>query len=316
MKYIFLVNPTAGDGKFVESLELKIKSVFSNGGYEYEIYETTGKDKAKRFMKDRCLRGEELVFVSCGGDGTIHNIINSIVGYENASLAVMPFGSGNDFIRNFSDIESYLDLNNLINGRKEKIDLMKVNEEYVASVGNVGFDADVAFNMTKFKKIKVLTGRGRYNVSLFYSMMHKLGKNLKYYFDDGTVLSENLTLGVVANGQTYGSGYMCAPYASVDDGILDICLMKIMTRRTMIRLIDIYKHGNHLDDERMRKYVIYKKSKTVKLESKTDINLCVDGELMCGKVFNFKCEHDAINFIIPLSSKIVHGRENFRELVH
>lgn len=309
MKYVFIVNPIAGDGKFVANVENQIRECFSKNDHEFEIYETINKGDGKKHVKMLCDTGEKITFVSCGGDGTIHEIINGMMGYENASLAIMPFGSGNDFIRNFENFQSFLSVESIVKGQTKKVDLIKVNGVYVASVGNVGYDADVAFNMSKFKKVPFLTGRGRYNISLIYSLIHKLGKKLKYKFDDGTVLSDDLLLGVVANGQTYGSGYKCAPYASVNDGVLDVCLIRKMSRLRIMNMVKSYKNGNHMEDKRLDNYTIYKKCKNVRLTSESDLHLCIDGELMSGKEFYFECVENAINFIIPEKSGIVKARK-------
>jgi len=309
MKYVFIINPKAGDGKFVENIESKILACFSKNNHQYEIHKTVNKGDANKCVKTLCKTGEEITFVSCGGDGTIHEIINSMIAYDNAKLAIMPLGSGNDFVRNFENTEKFMDIDAIIKGKTEKIDLLKVNGEYVATVGNVGYDADVAFNMTKFKRCPLLTGRGRYNISLIYSLIHKIGKELTYTFDDGTVMVHNLLLGVVANGQTYGSGYKCAPYASINDGILDVCLMKKMTRIQIVQMINSYKNGNHLDDKKLSNYMIYKKCKNVRLTSEKDIHLCVDGELMEGNDFYFECIEKGIKFVMPEGSKIIQGRK-------
>lgn len=309
MKYVFIINPIAGDGKFVDNLEKQIKDCFTKTTDDFEIYETINKGDGKKRVIELCETKKDITFVSCGGDGTIHEIINGMAGYKNATLAIMPLGSGNDFVRNFDNFQAFLDIEAIISGHTEKIDLLKVNDEYVITVGNVGYDADVAFNMTKFKSVPLLTGRGRYNVSLIYSLIHKLGKELVYEFDDGTVMSHNLLLGVVANGQTYGSGYMCAPYATIDDGILDVCLMKKMSRFKILQMINSYKNGNHIEDPNLVDYAIYKKCKSVRLTSENDIHLCVDGELMGGKDFYFQCMEKKLNFLIPKGAKIIEGRK-------
>ncbi|MEJ1730809.1 diacylglycerol kinase family protein, partial [Escherichia coli] len=94
-----------------------------------------------------------------------HEIINGAFGYKNVSVGVIPVGSGNDFIKNFTNPAYFSDINLQTEGKSLELDLLKANDEYVASVLNIGLDADVAFNMNKFKKIPFINGPTRYYLS-------------------------------------------------------------------------------------------------------------------------------------------------------
>ncbi|HAQ40909.1 MAG TPA: lipid kinase, partial [Clostridiales bacterium] len=123
------------------------------------------------------------VFYACGGDGTLHEVVNAACGFNHVSVGVIPCGSGNDFIKNFDNADNFHSIESQINGKSVNLDLIKVMNEFAVSVCNIGFDADAAFNMHKFKKVPFVSGSGRYFLSVFYCLMKKLGKNLEIIID-------------------------------------------------------------------------------------------------------------------------------------
>ena len=148
VRHFFVINPAAGKGKRVDELAAQIKSVCERREEKYEIYYTAGVGDAKKYVNNTCrlyeASGEILRFYACGGDGTINEVANGIVGFENAELAVIPIGTGNDFVRNFSWGEGFFDIDAQLDGETRKIDIMKYNNRYAINVINIGFDCEVA----------------------------------------------------------------------------------------------------------------------------------------------------------------------------
>ena len=104
MKHIFVYNPIAGAGK-VQKTELpRILAAVKDAGVDYEIHRTTNAGEATSWVRRRLENAppEDLLrFYAVGGDGTLGEVLNGLYGFENAELACVPMGSGNDFIRNF-----------------------------------------------------------------------------------------------------------------------------------------------------------------------------------------------------------------------
>ncbi len=234
----------------------------------------------------------------------MHEIINIACKYKHVSIGLVPCGSGNDFVKNFTKVENFFDIRAQIDGNIVPVDLIKVKDEYAVSVCNIGFDADVAFNMHKFKKIPFISGAGCYFISVLYCLLKSLGKLLQVEFDDGDVVKDNFLLSVVANGNFYGGGYKCAPYAGINDGLLDVCLVNKVSRFKILNLIDKYKKGEHLINKDTKKICTYKKCKKVKIKSNLPINLCIDGESYIYDEIDFEIAENAINFSIPKNSQM------------
>lgn len=299
MRHIFIINPVAGKGRSQIEIAGNINALLKNRDIQYEIYYTRYKGDVKSFVDSKCSDKSPVVFYACGGDGTLHEVINAAVFYSHASVGVIPCGSGNDFVKNFHNHDLFGDIEAQISGEYVKIDMIKAQNEYAVSVCNIGFDADAAFNMHKFKKIPFITGSGCYILSVLYCLLKKLGKKLKVVLDNDYTFEGTFLLGVAANGHSYGGGYKCAPKALINDGVIDICFVNKMSRFKILGLIGSYKNGTHLENEKLKEYITYKKCRAVKITSKESINLCVDGENYVFDELDFEIVPESLNFHLP-----------------
>lgn len=92
MKHVFVINPAAGKTNGSETLLPRLHTLFAGREEELEIYLTTGAGDATRFVRERCAAsgGEHLRFYSCGGDGTMNEVLQGLVGCANAAMGVVP----------------------------------------------------------------------------------------------------------------------------------------------------------------------------------------------------------------------------------
>ena len=143
MKHVFVINPSAGSGAHIEKLKEKISKL----GCDCEIYETKAHLDATAFVKEYCKNyTEEVRFYACGGDGTVKEVADGVVGVPHASMSVCPIGSGNDFVKYFGGAEAFSDLEALVNAKSKKIDTICVSADgaedtYSINVCNFGFEA-------------------------------------------------------------------------------------------------------------------------------------------------------------------------------
>lgn len=298
-KHFFIINPEAGKTDVSERIINEIQKVFKDKSESYEVYITKGENDATKFAKNVCeTNNGNLRFYACGGDGTLNEVINGVVGFDNASVSVIPYGTGNDFINNFKSNINFYDIEKQIESNEEKIDLLKVNNKYAINLCNIGFDAKVANNMTKFKKIPFLNGQGVYTLSVFYSLLNKMHSYFNISIDDKENIEGDFLICVIANGMTYGGGYRGTPLAKINDGLIDVCIFKKVSRFKLLKLINIYKRGEHLENEEMKKYFIYRKCKTININSEKKLTVCIDGEILLEKNINVTVENNAINFLV------------------
>lgn len=302
MKHIIIINPKAGVNNEPAKIKENVEKNFV--GLEYEIYFTKGPKDATNFVRNYLSNNnDEVRFYSCGGDGTLNEIANGMIGFDNAQLACYPIGSGNDFIKYFGKVESFLDFQALINGDVVVTDILKFNERYVVNIFNVGLDANVVVFQRKFKKLPLISGKGAYNLGVVASLLRKISHKCKVKVDGKELYNGKMTLCAICNAKCYGGGYYCAPKAVVDDGLVDICMVKKVSRFTFAKLVKDYKAGKHLDNPKFKPYVLYKQGRVVEMEIEKPLYYSIDGET--GKSSSIKIEvvPKALRFVVPKIDK-------------
>lgn len=298
MKHVIIINPTAGKKNELEDIIKKVDDAFV--GLDYQIYVTKAPNDATRFVKEYLENNNEKVrFYSCGGDGTLNEIVNGVMENKNAEIAIYPIGSGNDFLKVYGKIEDFLDFKALINGKTATSDLLKLQDKYVVNIFNIGLDANVVYYQRKLKKLPLMSPKGAYNLGVFCSLLQKLNHKHQIYVDDELIYDGKVTLCAICNGKCYGGGYYCAPIAKVDDGILDVCFVKKVSRITFAKLVKVYKAGKHLETKGLEKYVGYKQGKKVEVKIDKPLWCSIDGELTKTDHFVVEIIHNAIQFVVP-----------------
>lgn len=298
MKHVFIINPNAG---IVNTYEKTFNAIYAlKDKYDITIYKTEREKDATNYIKEfyNQNKNEHLRFYACGGDGTINEVLNGIMGLKNVSMTAYPCGSGNDFVKAVGGGEKYCDIESLLNAKSKKIDVISVkNHQYCLNVCNFGFDSMVAktANSLKGSRIKNPYGIGVVK-ALFLGMRNKITVEV-----DGKVLNPKgkLLLTTLANGDYVGGKYKCAPKYKVDDGLIEVCLVHPVSVFKFLLLKKQYELGNHLNDKRFEKYISYTQAKNVKVYSDKPFDICIDGEIINGTNFEIEILEKAIEFAMP-----------------
>ncbi len=302
MKIYFIVNPMSGQGKAYRTIERMLEDV----SFEYEIYLTEGPLDATRFVKEKCeqYKDETLRFVACGGDGTLNEVVNGAVGYSNAEITCCPCGSGNDFVKYYGGADKFMDVNALVNTPAHTVDLIKVNDTYCINVVNFGFDTCVLKTMLKVKRMKIIGGKNSYNTGVVTAVLTAM-KNKAELYADGELLNKDgkFLLCTASNGGYIGGKFYCAPKSKNNDGLIDVCAFKPISRFKLLKLIDAYEKGEHLDDARFKLLVKYRRCKKLEVAAPEGFSISIDGELR--EINKFTCE------IVPSAMKF--AAPGFRE---
>ena len=298
MNHVFIINPKAGKkdiSNYIIGELNKLKDII-----KYSVYITSNRNDAFLYTKKYCEEHDEATrFYACGGDGTLNEVVNGVMGFDNKQVTCYPCGSGNDFVKNFGVKEDFLDLLKLINGSEVEVDLLKVNDRYTINICNLGFDAFVADNMVKFKNKPLMNGHSAYTMAVLYSVLFKMKHKCQIFLDDEEIYDNYMLLCAVANGKCYGGGYYCAPEAKVDDGLIDFCLAKKVTRVQLFKMIKKYKQGLHLVDNKVKNFIMYKKCKKITIKAPNELIYCMDGEIAKSNKIDIIIHQRAIKFIIP-----------------
>lgn len=307
MKHVFILNPMAGSGKRLAELREKVRALAGAS-----LYETTAPADATRFVRDYCKsHAEPLRFYACGGDGTIKEVAEGILGQAHASMSVYPIGSGNDFVKYFGEVEDFFDLEKLTAADAMETDIIHVQDDegvdtYSLNVCNFGFEAYVAKVMNKVRRKFLIGGKNAYTTGILAGIFCAM-RNRGRIFADGEELAPGgvYLLGTAANGGFVGGGYHCAPRASVNDGELEICVVKPLSIFTLLQLIGVYREGKHLEDKRFAKYLVYRRAKKLEICADKPFAICLDGEIVETKRFTATAEAGQVRFAAPSLKKEV-----------
>lgn len=306
MKHVFVVNPTAGQGKTLAFIKPKIEEISRKHSLDYEIYVTEKKGDGIEFVSQRAKSGEEIRFYACGGDGTLYEIVNGAFGAKNAQVAVIPLGSGNDFIRLFGSKKDFLEIENVVNGEPVNLDVIKCGDEIAINQCSMGLDAEVCAMQGKFKKFPLVTGEGAYYIGSFYALMKKFHNRFTIKIDDGEPFYQDCIFCVAGNSRWYGGGFMAAPRALPDDGLLDFIIVKNnMMRIKLAGLVNKYKRGEHLDWD-ITKFV---RGKKLSIRSEKPAAVNIDGETRFVKETAFEIVEKGIVFVVPRGSRFLDDRK-------
>lgn len=270
-----VVNPNAGSGKTVSEWP-KASKTLSDNRIDFE-YKTTWKmGAAVEITMKACAEGYRK-FLAVGGDGTVHEILEGIAKYvqisavaktldnesqkvalDDFTLAVMPIGSGNDWIKTLEIPKDFNKVAELMKtestGRQDVfcLSLRDDNtsrnlESFMANVGGVGFDANVC-KKVNFEKNTGKSGKVLYLKALISNILNF--KTFDCVVDaDGKEIFRGTTMSIALGAGKYsGGGMLQVPDAVLDDGLLDITIIPLMPLHRIIRAVPGLFTGKLLKD--------------------------------------------------------------------
>ena len=313
MKYIFVINPIAGnDNK--KKIMSRIQSTFRLINDEMIIEETKSVGDAQKIAADYSDKyGKDCVTVSCGGDGTVHEIANGLAGKE-TPLLVLPLGTGNDFAKKIYKtknikVENVIKAFGFYSGKIAydimPIDLIDYNGEKCINVMSYGLDTKIETIGRKIAAKVPFLSQQAYSVAIVPALCRSLTYHINIDLDcvdeNGNrykIRQEPLdyTLLAICNASYYGGGFCPAPNAKLDDGLLDYALCHPVNVLQTPPLIPKYSKGDienidHLDTG----YVTGGRIWTA--DGKALLGNC-DGENFDYKEVIFKVDKKALNLCV------------------
>lgn len=308
MKTVFVVNPKAGKKNNIEALTERIKAAAKKLRADVEIYETKSVGDASEFVRAYCEKQGSARFIACGGDGTLGEVVNGAVLFDGTEVGVMPFGTGNDFVKNFDG--DFSDVEAQITSQSEKCDIIKYTTTdekgnkrvgYCANMFNIGFDCNVADTMTEMKKKPFVSGSLAYVLAIFATLIKKKGADLEIILDGKEKYNGRLLLTSIANGCFCGGGIKSNPGACVHDGLMNVNIIRNISRMKFISLLPYYMKGTHPCIKGIEKIIDNIGCKKITVKPKGGkMRLCIDGEIVSAGRTEFEILHDAFCFVVPV----------------
>jgi len=237
----FLTNPTSGKGKGARYAALALPRIRAAG---FAVEDLVGRDADEaRVLADRAVADGVEALVVCGGDGLVHLGAQAVAGTD-VALGILPAGTGNDVARYFDiprkDPAAAADV--VVASRRRTLDLARSGDKYFVTVLAAGFDAIVN---ERANRMTWPRGQMRYNLATLAEL--RVFEPIPYTLDlDGATRRLDAMLVAVGNGPSFGGGRRITEGALVDDGMLDVVIIKPMSKPDLVRTYPKLFKGTHV----------------------------------------------------------------------
>ena len=295
MKHLFIINPAAGSRDRTKDYSVAIHEACSARNLDYRIEVSAAPGECMRIAREAALTGEEVRIYACGGDGTLNEVAAGAAGFPNAAVTVFSGGSGNDFVKLFNDPKAFFDLERLLDADEAEFDMIRCNGDLALNICSVGLDARIGTDVASYKRIPLLHGFRAYAASTVVNVIRGIAEHYIVEVND-EVIDDEHTFVCVCNGRFYGGGFNPVPEADPADGLLDVLLVKKVSRLQVPLVIGKYKGGRYAQLPQLVRHLRTKELK-IRCDKATPINL--DGELRMAQVVDFKLAEEKLRFFYP-----------------
>ena len=278
MRHLVILNPVAGKSDSTLKLAAEAEKVFSELGLSYSVEMTQYAGHAKEIALSAAKSGEEITIYACGGDGTISEAAQALYNAPNVTLAPVPVGTGNDFVRTITggSGEKYSLTEIVKGGQTVSSDMILAGGKVAINIVSVGLDAQIAKNVFRYKRLPFVSGSMAYNISTAINFCTKVSYSFDFEVDGVLQPKGDVVFALAANGVYYGGGFKAAPIADIQDGLMDFIRIPALPRIRLLPMISRYKKGEHLDRYDFIKCIRCKK---VRILSPYPVALNCDGEI-------------------------------------
>ncbi len=307
--WMIIVNPNAGSRKGGKDWE-KIKQLIDKTGICYQIRFTETLNHAV-LLTQKAIEDGFRNFIAVGGDGTLNEMVNGIFSQTEIEtsafqIGMIPVGTGNDWCRMFNIPINYQKAVDIIVKNITFIqDIGKVSfqmdhetkERYFINVTGLGYDALVA-RKTNAEKVKGKGSKLSYFLNIFTSLFYYKDEQIRIIADDKEIntIFFSMSVGICKYN---GGGMMQLPNAVADDGLLDVTIIKKVSKFDLIKSIKKLYDGSITTHP---KVISFQTSK-VTVNSDNKIYIEADGESLGHGPFVFS--------LLPKALKVIVGKENY-----
>ena len=301
MKHLFIVNPAARQGNRVTFVTSLIQQAFAYRSEPYEVYVTQAPmDACRKIQKDAATESDLRVY-ACGGDGTINECASACAGLENVCMTCFPCGTGNDFVKLFGDEKDrFLNMTALIDGEVSPLDIIRINDRYSLNIACIGVDGRVGTGVHEFDNVPIIgRGKGAYMLSAVVNFCRQITDDLTITVN-GQTFSGPVNCLCVCNGTWYGGSFNPVPEARANDGILDVLLIRGLSRLQFPRLFLQYGRGEYA---RLSKYITHLQTDRLVIDARQEFLINLDGEAMTTTHAEMQLLPGGLRFLHPKGMK-------------
>ncbi len=278
MKATVVINPIAGPGRLrsLDACAQLAKDVLGRGGFDAQVRITTAPPDAQRFAMEALAAAHDLV-VAWGGDGTVNGVGAALAGSP-VPMAIIPGGSGNGLARDLGlPLAAAAAFEVAARGHNRPIDAGELNGSLFFNVAGIGLDASIARRMAAPGARRGLLG---YVIATFSEVAtYRAGQySVELPGPAGSRFATAALFIAIANSRQYGNGAQIAPRASLDDGLMDIVVVKPQSIVSMASRIPAFFNGSLKADDK----VLMHASANAVIKCDRDIAFHVDGEPRLG----------------------------------
>ncbi len=277
MKKIYLIiNPISGLKNSLDIFD-DIKPIFTKSGIKLKILETQFSGHAFQYLKNIPFDGYDGV-CAIGGDGTMFEMINGMLKRESKDsipIGLIAGGTGNALMHDLKCLDPKIAAHRILSGKKRSMDIAKITANgklyYAFNVIGWGLPTDAVKLAEKFRWM----GGFRYDLSVVIELL--IGrKRISTLILDGNIIEDDFVLIIACNTIHTGKAMKIAPYAKLDDGKIDLIIVKRASKLKLLKLFPKLFTGEHVKS----KLVEYKQVKKFELIPKNISGLNIDGELI------------------------------------
>ena len=296
MKFIITVNPHGGK-KLGPRLLNQVKPLFEAKGIELFVVETTFAGHAKELANQLNIT-EYDGFIGIGGDGTLHEIINGMLSrYDGRKIpiGIIPGGSGNSYMHDLQLTDPLKAAKAIINGKTRALDTAKVEVNHIIKYSNNmigwGLVTDVGNQAEHFRWL----GTNRYTILSVVEVLRHKSRPATLIMDDKKIEDE-FTFIIACNSIHVGKGMKMAPKARLDDGLIDLIVIRSGVSRTrLLQVLPKLFDGSHINEPELEYY----QTSQFSLIPETDEILNIDGEIMGSTPIQVNVIPKAFEMFVP-----------------
>lgn len=226
--------------------------------------------------------------VVCGGDGTLNLAVRQF-DLRRGTLALLPMGSGDDFARVCGiprKVRAACDV--ILDGHVREVDVALANGIRYLGVAGLGFDSEVASFANR--NVKFLRGSAVYLYAIFRVLPRFRPREVRLNGRDATIM-----FACVGNSRQYGGGIRITPDASIDDGLLDLCVVHRTSRAMLLRTLPAAYSGAHVKNP----FVETRRGDFFHFNSDVEMEVYADGEPLTKTPVEFRLAKEKLRIVVP-----------------